>query len=45
MKLCKDCGRSIRRGWSGGITPHSVRCLVCATARLMATFRVTKKGT
>lgn len=40
MKLCKGCGGSLKRGWAGGgtFTSGSLYCLVCATARTMASF-------
>lgn len=39
MRRCKTCGRSVRRGWTGGMSGHQViHCLVCQTKRIMATF-------
>lgn len=39
MERCKGCGRSTRRGWTGGMNgAHVAHCLVCMTARIMATF-------
>lgn len=48
MQRCNSCGRSVRRGWTGGMSGHQVtHCLVCWTARVMTTFvwlPKTKKG-
>lgn len=36
---CNSCGRSTRRGWTGGVSGgKTAHCLVCWTNRIMATF-------
>lgn len=39
MRIC-DCGKSVETGWSGaaGLHPASRLCLICQTARIMASF-------
>jgi hypothetical protein len=44
-RICRNCGHSIRRGWSGAAEPsdHATLCLVCATIRIMASFKMPRK--
>lgn len=45
MKPCKTCGHTTRRGWCDSAPDtHSIYCLICQTARIMATFAMPKKG-